>query len=338
LGSEELFDFLKKEMNFKFLIEPGLMPEVSKIVIFGEEKIGKSCLIQNLALDLISCQPFLDIFKVQRGCKVLFIQCEIQEAAFQKRLQKTVKKYPFLPEGKLFLISDLRPPKLDLVEGRDWLLNEIAEIQPDVVFLDPLAKLMAGDPSSFQDMSRFLDTLDLAIHTFKCSIIITHHARKASAERPYLGAQEMTGSKRLADWADAIWGLKGSAIQRAPLEIWFELRHAEEEVAPLFIQMDRETFSMKRVDHSELLANLRPPMQFIMEKLNEHGALRRADLLKFADGRFSERTIDFAIADLERLNIVSEFREGRFLWLALATNSGLGGFERWATTPRQQQI
>jgi len=316
--SEELFEFLGKTMSFEYYVQ-GIVPEKSKIVIFGEEKVGKSCVIQNLALDLVSGLPFLG-FEVLKPCRVLLVQCEIQEAAFQKRLYRTLGSGRYdgrVPQDALFLVSDLNPPKLDRAEGREWLFQAVAERKPDVLFLDPLAKLIAGDFTKPLDMTYFLDSLDSIISNFNCTIIITHHARKAYGDRPYLFTQEMTGAKRLADWADAIWGLRGSAMQRNPLELWFELRHAEEEVSPIYIKLNRETFAMERVEKEAFREYLRPAMKFVLEFLESKGEANRSEIIREGGSQFSVRTLDSALHDLKAIGSISEKREGRHTWFTI---------------------
>jgi len=113
--------------------------------------------------------------------------------------------------------------KLDSEGGQKMLMRAMDAIEPNVLILDPLYKLLGGDESSSQDMGVITDFLDEVIEGYNCSILILHHPGKDIKK----GGR---GSSVLEDWVDSAIEMRKTSKKGEALSVKLTpklLRHAE---------------------------------------------------------------------------------------------------------------
>lgn len=164
------------------------LPKRGKSIIYAPPKVGKSFIAMQMSRCIAYGEPFLGL-PTTKG-KVLYIQFELGEEILQGRLKSTGKEYDDVYIGTTFSM------KLDIKEGQAKLLTAMTAVSPDVLILDPWAKMIAGDENEGTDVRKITDFLDTVIESFGCSILIIHHAGKDITKRG-------RGSSILEGWVDS---------------------------------------------------------------------------------------------------------------------------------------
>ena len=169
------------------------LPKRGKAYIYGMPKVGKSFLAITSARCIGSGEELLGI-PTSAG-RVLYLQFELGEEILQYRLKLTGHTYDNVFMGTSFSL------KLDTTSGQQLLHRAIAEVEPNVVILDPFYKLLRGEENESHDVLQILDYLDACIDEFNCAFLIIHHSGKDLSK----GGR---GSSVLDDWVDTSIELK----------------------------------------------------------------------------------------------------------------------------------
>jgi hypothetical protein len=193
---------------------------------------------------------------------VMLVQIEISERAMHKRAVKYATNHQDNHSG--LWIANEHFIKFDSSYGDNELHKDIQKYGIKVVIIDPLYKVMAGDTNKGADVMKLLDNFDNIIDKHHCSIIIVHHEHKMKygddGKVVYQGAEAMTGSQFIANWADSIVGINKISDDWAnPVDLvlnFTALRNAENWPAPMGISIDRN--------------NLRWSTSGILEKLPDY--------------------------------------------------------------------
>uniref|UniRef100_A0A6M3JK91 Putative ATPase domain containing protein n=1 Tax=viral metagenome TaxID=1070528 RepID=A0A6M3JK91_9ZZZZ len=177
-----------------FYVGCGWLPRQGKAEVFAPPKAGKSFMCLQLARCIGSGLPFLGM-PTKQG-RVLYIQPEMAIETLQDRMKKTGQEYPDVYVGSTFSI------KLDKSQGQEDLMRAVAAVEPDVLILDSLYKMISGDENETQDMEDIVNFIDeKIIDPYGCSVFITHHAGKDLKR----GSR---GSNVLESWVDAYIEMK----------------------------------------------------------------------------------------------------------------------------------
>ena len=182
------------------MIEGGILPRKSILVVGGISKAGKSIFVANLGLQIAAGLPFLGQFAIPKRRHVLYMQAEMSESSMQDRLTKMIKAQPIDHDilNQNFILINHKGIKLDDKSDLDRISGVIAQYGIEVVIIDPLYKFHRGDENRVDDMTRFFDNLDSLVMDHDCSIVIVHHFGKPN-ERKKQGAQQLRGSSVIFD-------------------------------------------------------------------------------------------------------------------------------------------
>jgi hypothetical protein len=204
----------------------GIIERESLIVLGGPPKVFKTALVTGAGLRIATGTPWLG-FATAPG-RVLMLQAEIAERHFQTRLRLMTQALgPLLKRDAFLVVSDRRAP-LDTAPGQARIRQLLAQHQPDVLIVDPLARFLTGDENRTQDMNIVVRFLDELIETLHLSVWLVHHTGKPTGvERE--GGQRLRGSSVLFAAADSVLMLDRI---RGEYVLSFQLRHAAEP-APL---------------------------------------------------------------------------------------------------------
>ena len=223
------------------IVEEGILPVQSRMIIGGEENVGKTILATQLALDIASGMSFLRLFDVPKPRKVLMIQAEVAEPLFQRRLAKSVKIYSRkIRAGYLHFAGP--GMELNTKTGSDLFMTMIDESKAEVIVIDPTYKFYMGNENDAGEVKRFLHVLDSALSEYGVSVILTHHMRKPfisqSGKVIRVGLADFRGSSVLTGWADS----RIMMINNAPkVTLDMELRHATSKPPRVIMTLDRKT-------------------------------------------------------------------------------------------------
>lgn len=236
--AELLCDFLVKKMPaVPHLVGGGLLPIKGKMVLGGESKSNKSFIALSMGLALARGSPLFDaknskgtfLFPVYKSCRTLYIDQEVGEPSLQERLRNMMKGEN--PEVLPFYVKsrdmDMR---LDTDTGRKVIGEEIAQVRPDVLILDPLSQFHLSDENSAQEMGAIMRVSDHWIEEFGLSVIFIHHAGHPNPEHPRTGGNKLRGSTAIFAAADSIIVAERQSSANATepyIRLDFELRHRE---------------------------------------------------------------------------------------------------------------
>ncbi len=240
----EFGDFLKwQPPKLRSIVSGGLMYEGTKVLLYGKYKSYKSMVVMRFLLSLATGCPWLGFALPEEGVSSLYLQLEMSEPLLQERFmvmtegeREFKKKVPFYLWTEFFL-------KLDTDAGLAQLNNHLEKYKPEVLIIDPLYKIMTGNISDAQAVSKMLDGLDtiLAEH-YPMSMMLINHTRKASDGDNDWGSDDMIGSSIFSNWADSIIKIEKTDLEGGvkQIEAIFDVvRHAT-------IDLDRRKFRVTK--------------------------------------------------------------------------------------------
>jgi RecA-family ATPase len=137
--------------------------------------------------------------------------------------------------------------KLDRDSGMKDLIRNVEKVNPKVLIIDPIYKFTTGSEES--TLLHFVDNMDLLISKYGMTIVLVHHSRKPkmalSGDIVDQGGSELRGPV-IEQWADSIIRIQGS-LDSDERVLDFELRHAEQMIAPITVKLDRQRLWFMRV-------------------------------------------------------------------------------------------
>lgn len=211
-------DFLRVPTHLRWLVDDSWI-EGSVGFISGRSKSYKTWIALDLALSVVSGQPFLGRYGVRRTGPVLLIQEEDPAAVLQERLRligKTKGMLPKLleaneqririeyPDYPLHIIN-LQGFNLGVEEKVSQVRSLIAQINPSLVILDPFIVLLPQGVDEFKggQISSVLQSVKMWREEFGCAVAIVHHWNKSKNEEGERFAEHMYGSFAFHAWLES---------------------------------------------------------------------------------------------------------------------------------------
>ncbi len=224
--------------DLPYIVGSGVMPTGMKAIMFGPPKKGKSIILNQLTL---AVSHGLDWFGFKTNTKrVLYMNFEVGHKSWQIRLKKFCRASGHTLTNQVVLVSDLMGIRLDTPAGQAEMEKLVAVHKPHMIVFDPFKKIISASSTNEESVLACTDFLDKLISVYGVSIFICHHTRKSKVVQSGvldLGAQEMTGTYHLAQWVDTIISLAPVSQDKVRLE--FECRHAEDQIKPINLALDR---------------------------------------------------------------------------------------------------
>lgn len=180
-------------------------------------------------------KPWLGFETPKEGVSCLYLQIELSHQMLQERVkQMTSKSVPMLVEPHVWTEHYI---KLDIPAGIEVLDEGIQQVQPQVLIIDPVYKILSGNILEAHSVERLLDNLDILIAKYGISVILVSHSRKGAYEE--WGSDDMLGSVFFSAWADTIIRLErgGDSSMTAKFEV---VRHAKRELPSRTFALDRD--------------------------------------------------------------------------------------------------
>lgn len=171
----------------------GVLRQGHKAILAADSKSGKSFAMIELAVALTEGTKWLGKYECKRS-RVLFLNLEIDEPSFYKRIIDVYKGLNLTPEHiDELLIMNLRGRVAPMNELTPSVINKARKYGVDVIILDPIYKVMCGDENSASDMAKFVNEFDKITREAGCTFIYTHHHSKG--EQAFKASQDrMSGS------------------------------------------------------------------------------------------------------------------------------------------------
>lgn len=236
--SKLLYDFLQETATPQpMVIHRGVLPRAGKCVLGGAPKAGKSFIALNMALDMARGRHIFSahynngtpVMPCTKKFRVLYFEQEIGPDGLRDRLHAMLKG-ELDPSIELFIKSRDMQMRLDMDSGRELIAAECAEVKPDVVIFDPLAKFHLYDENSAQQMGAVMRAGDKLVEKFGTAIIYIHHTAKPGAEDNKRGGDRLRGSSAVFADVDTLILVdrQGASNVREPvIKLEMELRRGE---------------------------------------------------------------------------------------------------------------
>lgn len=216
---------------------PGLLERRDRFMLTGEEGLGKSHLLRQMAvLPAAGLDPFgLDHID---PISVLVIDCENSVRQVRRRVRGLVEGARKWGKGDPDRVNLLCSSRVDITADRDLarIHRELDACQPDMVVIGPLYRLVPRALQTDDDTAPLLAALD-TIRDRGCSLLMEAHAGHAIGKQ---GVRDLRprGSSSLLGWPEFGYGLRGVASKYAALTRWrgdrdqrawpTQLRHSED--------------------------------------------------------------------------------------------------------------
>lgn len=179
---------------------PGILRKGRKMMIVGASKTGKSILLSELAIAIAEGSTWLGR-QCARG-KVLYVNLEIPEDTFVNRLIDIYRHLGLTASGNL-IIWNLRGYATQMDKLTPKLVRRAKKLNPDVVIVDPIYKVLTGDENSAEQMAKFCNEFDKLCTQLNASTIYCHHHSKG-AQGGKNSMDRASGSGVFARDADAL--------------------------------------------------------------------------------------------------------------------------------------
>lgn len=210
--------FMQQPTHLRWLVEDAWV-DGSVGFISGRSKSYKTWIALDMALSLVSGNPFLGRYPVGKTGPVLLIQEEDPAPVVQERLRLIAKSKGMLPfttevrsdfiaieypEWPLHIIN-LQGFNLGVTEKVAQVRKLIAEINPIMVILDPLIVLLPQGVDEYKgvEVSAVLQTIKMWREEFGCAVAIVHHWNKGKNEEGDRFAEHMYGSFAFHAWLES---------------------------------------------------------------------------------------------------------------------------------------
>jgi AAA domain-containing protein len=212
-------------------IEPAILPKRGKCLFGGQAKTGKSFVMLELARALATGSKPFDhpAMTIPRVARVLLCEQELGPYGLQKRAKLAYAKEDLQKlDDCLWYISKQPQLKLDTQKGREYLLEVVDKVQPNVILLDPIGKMHHYEENDNAQISRLFTAIDALLKAFEqndLSIIISHHFGKPSTNpqftRDPLDPYNFRGASKWFDDPDTLITMARLGNLQTAHQAWF---------------------------------------------------------------------------------------------------------------------
>lgn len=190
----------------------GILHQGAKMIVTGDSKSGKTCLLTNLAICIAEGWKWLG-HKCKKG-KVLYINMEVMQSDFEARYKAIYKAYgkPATDKGMdNFLTWNLRGKAEALEKLAPKIIRRCRNQNFLAIIVDPIYKVQGGDENNAEAIGKFCALFDrIAEETGASMIYVHHHAKGAQGARKAM--DRGSGSGVFARDADAIVDFSGLVL------------------------------------------------------------------------------------------------------------------------------
>lgn len=176
----------------------------TKAVIVAPSKARKSFFMLQMAITLAGNKSEFLGWRIPKQRRVLFWNLEITPAHFHKRLTSMLRALDMQPHhlGDRLRILNSRGADIGLIQ----IITQIRRRQIEILFIDPIYKLIPGDESGQEEIKRLLRDLDRLCRETGVAVVYSHHTAKGiSGDRQTI--DRASGSGVLARDFDAMISL-----------------------------------------------------------------------------------------------------------------------------------
>ncbi len=176
-----------------FLVE-GLITDSAVAAVLGTWKVGKTWLVLELALSIVTGRPAFGRLEVREPGPVIVVLEESGEAALHRRLGALVRGRHVDEDQLRYLhLAANRRIRLDEAGWQERLLDATLDTGSRAVFLDPLVRLKgAADENVQKEMAPILDFMRDLRHETGATVVFVHHTGHENKDR-MRGSSDLEG-------------------------------------------------------------------------------------------------------------------------------------------------
>ena len=184
-----------------FIVEQGLLPNGSNMILYGDQGSWKSWIAIDLAFAIARGGEWLNKYQCNKGV-VLLLQTEVPFHIYADRLKSFMRRrFGSQPIPDTIRLCSDTTVRLDNAMNRDAFQHLLSDTKPDVVILDNVYSSTASAIKEEQSVKNYIDTVKSVQQMYpQLAWVHIHHTRKGEGDT----TDEMYGSKVLAWWADTV--------------------------------------------------------------------------------------------------------------------------------------
>lgn len=250
-------------------IVEGFLYENDYVMITAQPKTGKSILVQQLAINLSSGTPFLDVLTVPKPVKVWYFATEGKDEDIKDRMIRISHAVQANPDNLvLFCSAGIRfntPMGKKLLED---LVNaaDRDKCLPKVIIIDALYRAIKGSLKDDETVNDFQEVVCSMADKCDAALIIVHHMRKKQFFQD--------GSTAKASDDDTY----GSAFLKAAVDQMYWLEKCEKNERDVLLKCDTQRSG--KIMESYRLTLLEPdPLHFKIISLHQEEVHRLLTIL-----------------------------------------------------------
>lgn len=233
-----LDEFVDQTLPDQEWVIPGLLAAGERIVVTGEEGLGKSILIRQIAICVAAGYDPFEYADIPAK-RVLFVDAENPLRIMVARLREirdVLQRRGHSTEDRFWVHRYPQGLDLNTAAGRLTLHNLCRVFRPDLLCIGPVYKLALDNGQKDDAQARAItDTIDSLREQFGCAVILEHHSPHGQGEtrsvRPF-------GSSVWRRWPEFGFGLMAERDsgpgRRAKLQHWRGAR--DERPWPKFVE------------------------------------------------------------------------------------------------------
>jgi RecA-family ATPase len=199
---------------------PDLLERRDRLILTGEEGLGKSYLLRQVAvMAAAGLHPF-DETRHIKPVRTMIVDCENSWAQVRRKARGVVAFAKHHGSGDPGIVNILCSSRIDITRDRDLarIHYEMDAAQPELVVIGPLYRLTPRALQTDDEAAPVLAALD-TIRDRGCALLIEAHAGHAVGKGGHRDLRPR-GSSALLGWPEFGYGMRGVASGYADLIPW----------------------------------------------------------------------------------------------------------------------
>ena len=199
---------------------PGLLERRDRLMLTGEEGLGKSYLLRQIAIMAAAGLNPFDPGKRIEPIRVMVVDCENTQSQIRRKVRRVVEFAHRYGSGRPDMVNLLCSSRIDITRDKDLarIHFELDAAQPDLVVIGPLYRLTNGALQTDDDAAPVLAALD-TIRDRGIALLIEAHAGHAIGHGGQRNLRPR-GSSALLGWPEFGYGMRTVASGYADLVPW----------------------------------------------------------------------------------------------------------------------
>ncbi|MBZ5638518.1 MAG: AAA family ATPase [Acidobacteriia bacterium] len=211
LAAEDLADVLGRDIPPTPWAVPGLLAEGDKVIESGAGGIGKSWLLESMALSLASGWPVFAHYDVTRQYKVALLDLESRPWETDGRLSRLAAGMGLKADAARGFVQVIRSRiRFDDPRNLRLLMSSLKSWGTEFLFVDSFRRMTGGNTNDGEVVANLFNrALDPISMELGCGVVIVDHTRKRTGEAELdAPEQALHGSVDKRNASDAHFGVE----------------------------------------------------------------------------------------------------------------------------------